>query len=317
MQKDSDKSRIDSINKMIIELSSGNFLYSIERTGKRDDLETSIMLLNMMAEEMRAYFRHKLYVHPNHAYKHIAEMSFILNSEFRIIAYSPSVPLHLKIGSKDLIKKKFESLITLESTQKFEKSVQDLGFKNQCEEQLNFEAGNGLTITAWCSISKLLQQSSTYTYSLIAMQTVAVNDELENAFYNRIKNRTAPLSRETDQIKILKRESDLRKIKAVYHYILEHLEEPLMSLKELARHFGTNEFKLKQGFRQLYNTSVFRFQTEERLKKAHLLIRDSEMSLKTICNLTGFKSYPHFSKTFRKRFGYNPSELQKQVFEEN
>ena len=43
----------------------------------------------------------------------------------------------------------------------------------------------------------------------------------------------------------------------LYDYILNHLEEPLPTLKELAVLFDTNEYKLKHGFREFFKTSIY------------------------------------------------------------
>ncbi|HLF51246.1 hypothetical protein [Flavobacterium sp.] len=52
------------------------------------------------------------------------------------------------------------------------------------------------------------------------------------------------------------RKSEAVIIQKVYEYILNHLEEPLPTAKELSQMFGTNDFKLKDGFRHFFNTSI-------------------------------------------------------------
>jgi transcriptional regulator GlxA family with amidase domain len=100
-------------------------------------------------------------------------------------------------------------------------------------------------------------------------------------------------------------------IQTVQDYILNHLEEPLPSTKELSEMFGTNEFTLKESFRNLLKTSVYQFYNEERLKKAHLLIAETELPLKQIAFLCGFANYTNFFKSFKKKFGFSPSEVHK------
>lgn len=317
MRSIEDKKRIDSINRMIIELSSGNFIYSIERSKKKDDLETSVMLLNMMAEEIREYFRHQDYLHPRQAYRHIAQMTFILDKEFKIQGVSPSLEKLLKIETAKLIGQKFDWLISNSSKKNWHEISSALRKRSLPEDpvKLSFTTDHLLSITFFCTIAPLLSNNSDDpVYCITALQTSLNTKEKESQIYHKVKQNQFKVGLEDklSKMKTLRREADIKKIRDVYQYILENLEEPLLSLKELAHSFGTNEFKLKQGFKQLYHTSVFRFQTEERLKRAHLLIRNSEMSLKTIAHIVGFKSYPHFSKIFKKRYGYNPSELLKE-----
>lgn len=107
-------------------------------------------------------------------------------------------------------------------------------------------------------------------------------------------------------------QSDAVLLQNVYEYILNHLEEPLPSTKELSKMFGTNEFKLKDSFRHFFNTSIYQLYTKERLKNAHQLIQKTTITLKEIAFISGFNDYVNFSKAFKKRYGYSPSELKRE-----
>lgn len=100
-------------------------------------------------------------------------------------------------------------------------------------------------------------------------------------------------------------------IQKVQDYILNHLEEPLPSTKELSSMFGTNEFTLKDNFRKLLKTSIYQFYNDERLKKAHFLIQQTAIPLKEIAFLCGFNDYTNFYKAFRKKYNYTPSDLDR------
>lgn len=97
-------------------------------------------------------------------------------------------------------------------------------------------------------------------------------------------------------------------IQKAQDYILNHLEAPLPSTKELSTMFDTNEFTLKESFRNLLKTSVYQFYNDERLKKAQILIQRTEIPLKQISFLCGFNNYTNFFKAFKKKFGSSPSE---------
>lgn len=98
-------------------------------------------------------------------------------------------------------------------------------------------------------------------------------------------------------------------IQKVQDYILNHLEAPLPTTKELSEMFETNEFTLKESFRNLLKTSVYQFYNDERLKKAQILIQQTEIPLKQISFLCGFNNYTNFFKAFKKKFGFSPSEV--------
>lgn len=98
-------------------------------------------------------------------------------------------------------------------------------------------------------------------------------------------------------------------IQKVQEYIFDHLELPLPSTKELSVMFDTNEFTLKESFRNLLKTSVYQYYNDERLKKANLLIQQTQIPLKQIAFLCGFNNYTNFFKAFKKRFGCSPSDV--------
>lgn len=97
----------------------------------------------------------------------------------------------------------------------------------------------------------------------------------------------------------------------LYNYILSHLDEPLPSAKKLARQFHTNQRKLKEGFRQQYNTSIYNFFNQQRLEKANALIVNTHKSIKEIAGECGFNTYHAFYCAFSAHFGYAPTDLRK------
>ena len=110
-------------------------------------------------------------------------------------------------------------------------------------------------------------------------------------------------------------EPDIHLLQKVYDHILHNLEKPLPSLKQLAHDFGTNEYKLKRGFKQVFKKTIFQFHHGERLRKARLLVEHSGIPLPVIAKMSGFKDYPNFSKAFKKKFGHSPKQLQKQLLQ--
>ena len=74
---------------------------------------------------------------------------------------------------------------------------------------------------------------------------------------------------------------------------------------------GINDFKLKNGFKQLYGTTVFGFLFEERMQQAMIMLTETETAIKEISISIGYKNLPNFTAAFKKRFGYPPSFVRK------
>lgn len=93
----------------------------------------------------------------------------------------------------------------------------------------------------------------------------------------------------------------------IYHardYLVGHAACP-PSLTELARVSGLNEFKLKKGFREVFNNSVFGYLSDFRLNEARKVLL-SGMPIKEVSEQLGYSSVQHFTRAFKGKFGVTP-----------
>lgn len=93
-------------------------------------------------------------------------------------------------------------------------------------------------------------------------------------------------------------------------YLLQHAVQP-PSLTELARIAGINEFKLKQGFKQVFNNTVFGYLSDYKLNQARDLLLRGDTAIKEVADGLGYSSVQHFSNAFRKKFGVPPGRVRK------
>jgi AraC-like DNA-binding protein len=91
-------------------------------------------------------------------------------------------------------------------------------------------------------------------------------------------------------------------------YLLQHAAQP-PSLTELAKIAGINEFKLKQGFKAMYNNTVFGYLTDYKLNQAHELLVHN-IPIKQVADRLGYSSVQHFNSAFRKKFGCPPGKVK-------
>lgn len=97
---------------------------------------------------------------------------------------------------------------------------------------------------------------------------------------------------------------------AVRDFLDQNYAEP-PSLLEIARLFGTNDFKLKKGFKELFGTTVFGYVAERRLAVAHQLITLTDQPVQEVAETVGFTNPAHFATAFRRRFGLRPSQVRR------
>ena len=103
---------------------------------------------------------------------------------------------------------------------------------------------------------------------------------------------------------------DRELLHAVRDFLDQNYAEP-PSLLEIARMFGTNDFKLKKGFKELFGTTVFGYVAERRLSAAHQLLTLTDQPVQEVAEAVGFTNPAHFATAFRRKFGLRPTQLRR------
>ncbi|MFY0254312.1 helix-turn-helix transcriptional regulator [Chitinophaga sp. 30R24] len=102
---------------------------------------------------------------------------------------------------------------------------------------------------------------------------------------------------------------DVEKLYFARDLLVQHLRQP-MSLGQLARKAGLNEFKLKSGFKAVFDNTVFGYLNNCRLELARELILAGKLPMAIIADEAGYSSPQHFSTAFRKKFGVSPVKIR-------
>jgi len=109
---------------------------------------------------------------------------------------------------------------------------------------------------------------------------------------------------------IIKSTGDKEKIMAARDLVVQEIQDP-PHLSELAKRVGLNEYKLKVGFKEVFQMTVYGFIREQRFCLAQDYLRDTELRASEIAILLGYSSPQHFNNAFRKRFGRTPAAVRK------
>ncbi len=99
----------------------------------------------------------------------------------------------------------------------------------------------------------------------------------------------------------------------LFQAIRQYLNETFLeqhTLKNIARHFGINEFALKKGFRENFNTSVFDYLQTRRMEYGRDLIQNTHQTIQQVSASVGYHYPNHFSAAFKKKFGVSPGRLR-------
>jgi AraC family transcriptional regulator len=98
-------------------------------------------------------------------------------------------------------------------------------------------------------------------------------------------------------------------VRDVHALVAARYCEPL-SLQQIAQQVGSSAFRLCRVFRRATGWTIHSWLTELRLRASLQLIPDSPGELTGIAMQLGFSSHPHFTASFRARFGITPSQFR-------
>ncbi|MDO8316798.1 MAG: AraC family transcriptional regulator [Flavobacterium sp.] len=295
MDTQQNQQRIKAMYQMLFEMATGNLSFRIIATDQNDEVDKLSEMLNNLAGQMHDIIVRSGYVNPHYSYQNLVQTTFILDDNFIISNFNAHVPEALHCESEELFQVDFGKFIAPQSfsiwnQKKMEASLDD---NYHSTVQLIFITGKNKLVPTFCTISRLRYSDKIIVNSI----TTILQELLSNAKY---------------VLKIAtEKQSEAVIMQNLYDYILNHLEQPLPTLKELAVLFDSNEYRLKFGFREFFKTSIYSFYHEERLKRAHLMIQQTRIPLKEIAIMNGFNTYLNFYKAFKKRFEYTPSEVDR------
>jgi AraC-like DNA-binding protein len=88
------------------------------------------------------------------------------------------------------------------------------------------------------------------------------------------------------------------------------------TVEEVAQHTCLSEPSLYRLFRQEMDVSPIDYITQEKIRKARMLLSSLEHSVGDICFSCGFNSVTYFIKVFKKAEGITPKQYQRRVWEE-
>ena len=98
---------------------------------------------------------------------------------------------------------------------------------------------------------------------------------------------------------------DIERIHYASAILLQRLDNP-PSLLELARLVELNDYKLKQGFRQVFGTTVFGYLQTHRMELAKQLLAEPTFKIAGVAQAIGYANQSHFCQMFKQQFGMTP-----------
>ncbi len=84
-----------------------------------------------------------------------------------------------------------------------------------------------------------------------------------------------------------------------------------ITIKNLAKVVGTNEFYLKQHFKRIFGLPVFSYRTKLRMETANNLLLNTAHSIEDISKKLGYKYTTHFITSYKKYYKVTPGDIRR------
>lgn len=92
-------------------------------------------------------------------------------------------------------------------------------------------------------------------------------------------------------------------------FLLQHMEAP-PGIRQIARHVGVNDTKLKRLFKEAYGLSLYACLRVERLALAREMLLTKGFTVSEAATSVGYSNVGHFINVFTRHYGVRPGELR-------
>ena len=224
---------------------------------------------------------------------------FNVKNENSILLYNPDkeLPIDLLLDSKSQVLsilisiKKFHGLFSNEADQISFLNNDNIGNKLYKEKNI----GPMIAII----LNQMYQQSMDLTmYKLYLRGKVF---ELMSLYFSKDKEM------DIEQCPFLADDNNIKKIKLAKEIIISRMIEP-PTLIELSKEVDISLKKLKQGFKQVYGSSVFSFLLDYKMQVSKRLLSSGNYNVNEVALKVGYSTATHFINAFKKKFGTTPKK---------
>ena len=125
--------------------------------------------------------------------------------------------------------------------------------------------------------------------------------ELLSLYFNRVEDANV------EQCPFLVDESNVVKIRQAKDIMIDRILEP-PTLSALALEIDLSLKKLKEGFKQIYGTTVFGFLFDYKMEVARKLLESGAHNVNEVGLKVGYSTASHFISAFKKQFGTTPKK---------
>jgi len=103
-----------------------------------------------------------------------------------------------------------------------------------------------------------------------------------------------------------------KEVREVIEYLIRHLDQKI-TLEVLADHVNMNNNHLSRLFKKETDKTIVHYLNELRLERARELLKNRDLSVKSVAEGVGIPDQFYFNRLFRRRYGQNPTDYKKSL----
>ena len=103
---------------------------------------------------------------------------------------------------------------------------------------------------------------------------------------------------------------DIDKIHEAKAILIANSDNP-PTILELSKRVGINDHKLKNGFKEVFNQTVYGYLFDYKMNMARQLILDTDKTIFEVAIACGYGYASHFTTAFKRKYGVSPKEFRK------
>ncbi len=222
-----------------------------------------------------------------------------LSDEHVLLLYNPqrNLPLqaHLSGGTKMI-----SVFISIQKLHKlFSQESDQIHFLNETNIDKKYYKDQVISPSMAVVLSQMFQYAPNAIMGRLYLKAKVY--ELLSLYFDPIE------ANDFEQCPFLVDKENVRKIRNAKKIILERMAEP-PTLSELADEIGLSLKKLKEGFKQLYGSSVFQFLLDHKMEVARIMLSSGTYNVNEVGLRLGYSTASHFINAFKKKFGTTPKK---------
>lgn len=288
---------MDKIINYVLQLAQGNFSQILDFPDTKDKITSIRVALNLLTEELRESAMYSNFVPFDREPEPHSSIIYIINEHGKIDFVNQYGISELDNLDNKLIGTDFSSLLSRDSQEEWERILAKMTIP---------DATIDTVVTLGIVTREDQVRNRIYTlYKPKGMNIIIIS------LKSSARNLTHWIIPDSDHTKIKLRPEDKLMLMEVKKYLNDNLDQSFMSLKKMAEIFGTNEFRIKSGFKILFDIPISTYFHQKKLRMTTAMIIESDLPISTIVYKMGYKSLTQFYNTFNDKFGIPPGQYRK------